>query len=74
MADLAKFDIIECPYMPDGFIAMKDAAGTVVMNTATGVGFRIPPFEFELKMPDSFRLDGDRIVGTMEMLWRLRNA
>lgn len=74
MADLAKVELIECPYLPDGLIAMRDAAGIVAMNTANGICFRVPPIEFELNMPETFSVDGDRITGTMKMLWRFCDA
>ena len=67
-------EIVECPYMPDGFIAMKDDRGTVVANLKTGHVFRIPPVEFELKMPETLHVEGDRIFGTIAMTWRFSNA
>jgi hypothetical protein len=34
--------VVECPYMPEGFVALADRTGWVVCNTKTGDTFRIP--------------------------------
>ena len=60
--------IIECPYMPPGFIAMEDASGIVVGNTATGYVFRLPKIEL---LPDSGKFDNFRHTENGVAAWDL---
>ncbi len=74
MRNLFDVDIVECPYQPPGFVTMKDARGTVVADLSRGVVFRIPPVEFDLKMPTEFRREGDKIIGDIRLSWEFKNA
>lgn len=65
---------IDCPYMPDGWVAMRDAVGIAALNVTDGYMIRMPPIEFTFKMPTTFSLKGDMLTGYIEAGWRFRNA
>ena len=65
MSDSFSPQIIECPYMPKDFIAMKDAAGIVVQNVNTGYTFRIPPIKLEIELPREYDLSGDALTAKL---------
>jgi hypothetical protein len=56
-------EVIECPYMPEGFIALKDAVGLMVLNIKTGIGFRLPEIRIDVGMPTEFKVTGDTATG-----------
>ena len=70
----AGIDLIECPYMPAGFVAFREADGsTVVLNTQNGFSFKLPPIGFTTAMPSPFRPSVNETAINAAVLWRYRN-
>lgn len=60
-------DIVECPYMPKGFILLDDGANHYALNTETGIAIKIPKFKMDFDFPMEYRNSGDRVIGTIKM-------
>jgi hypothetical protein len=44
--------IVDCPYMPEGFMALENPDGSfVVFNLKTGYGFKIPSISLLQPLP-----------------------
>ena len=71
--NMTEVEWLDCPYMPDGWIAMKDKQGVHAIEVSTGYKISFPLLKYSLGISPEFKVDGDKVIGYLQFsLYGLR--